>query len=170
MADEVYQPSTSLKERAFINSMEAYHAEYERSIADSEGFWAEKAEEFHWFKKWDTICSYNYDMDKGPISIKWFEGGKTNITYNCLDRHLENKGDQSAIIWEGNSPDEDATLTQEDVGEAIGIKVRHSDTPSRCGWEYGPLVHLLGLPSLVTPAAEAGASGRTGGERGQGQA
>ena len=119
MADEVYQPSTSLKERAFINSMEAYHAEYERSIADSEGFWAEKAEEFHWFKKWDTIRSYNYDMDKGPISIKWFEGGKTNITYNCLDRHLENKGDRSAIIWEGNSPDEDATLTFRELHEQV---------------------------------------------------
>mgnify|MGYP001430756342 FL=1 len=119
MADEVYQPSTSLKERAFINSMEAYHAEYERSIADSEGFWAEKAEEFHWFKKWNTIRSYNYDMDKGPISIKWFEGGKTNITYNCLDRHLENKGDRSAIIWEGNSPDEDATLTFRELHEQV---------------------------------------------------
>ncbi len=119
MADEVYQPSTSLQERAFINSMEAYHAEYERSIADPEAFWAEKAEEFHWFKKWDTICSYNYDMDKGPISIKWFEGGKTNITYNCLDRHLENKGDQRAIIWEGNSPDEDATLTFRELHEQV---------------------------------------------------
>ena len=119
MADEVYQPSTSLQERAFINSMEAYHAEYERSIADPEAFWAEKAEEFHWFKKWDTICSYNYDMDKGPITIKWFEGGKTNITYNCLDRHLENKGDQSAIIWEGNSPDEDATLTFRELHEQV---------------------------------------------------
>jgi len=119
MADEVYQPSTSLQERAFINSMEAYHAEYERSIADPEAFWAEKAEEFHWFKKWDTICSYNYDMDKGPISIKWFEGGKTNITYNCLDRHLDNKGDQRAIIWEGNSPDEDATLTFRELHEQV---------------------------------------------------
>ena len=119
MADEVYQPSTSLQERAFINSMEAYHAEYERSIADPKAFWAEKAEEFHWFKKWDTICSYNYDMDKGPISIKWFEGGKTNITYNCLDRHLESKGDQSAIIWEGNSPDEDATLTFRELHEQV---------------------------------------------------
>lgn len=119
MADEVYQPSTSLQERAFINSMEAYHAEYERSIADPEAFWAEKAEEFHWFKKWDTICSYNYDMDKGPISIKWFEGGKTNITYNCLDRQLENKGDQSAIIWEGNSPDEDAALTFRELHEQV---------------------------------------------------
>jgi len=119
MADEVYQPSTSLQERAFINSMEAYHAEYERSIADPEAFWAEKAEEFHWFKKWDTICSYNYDMNKGPISIKWFEGGKTNITYNCLDRHLDNKGDQRAIIWEGNSPDEDATLTFRELHEQV---------------------------------------------------
>jgi acetyl-CoA synthetase len=119
MADEVYQPSASLQERAFINSMEAYQKEYERSIADPEAFWAEKAEGFHWFKTWDTICSYNYDMNKGPISIKWFEGGKTNITYNCLDRHLAEKGDQTAIIWEGNSPDEDATLTYRELHEQV---------------------------------------------------
>ncbi len=119
MADEVYQPSASLQERAFINSMEAYQQEYERSIADPEAFWAEKAEAFHWFKKWDTVCSYNYDMSKGPISIKWFEGGKTNITYNCLDRHLDGKGDQTAIVWEGNSPDEDATLTYRELHERV---------------------------------------------------
>lgn len=115
MSDEVYQPSASLQERAHISSMEAYQKEYGRSIADPAAFWEEKAEQFHWFKKWDNTCSYNYDMDKGPISIKWFEGGKTNITYNCLDRHLDSKGDQAAIIWEGNSPDEDETLTYKEL-------------------------------------------------------
>ena len=153
MADEVYQPSTSLQERAFINSMEAYHAEYERSIADPEAFWAEKAEEFHWFKKWNTICSYNYDMDKGPITIKWFEGGKTNITYNCLDRHLENKGDQSAIIWEGNSPDEDATLTFRELHEQVckfanvlkGRGVKKGDRVSI----YMPMVPELAVAMLA---------------------
>lgn len=115
MSDEVYQPSASLQGRAHINSIEAYQKEYERSIADPAAFWSEKAEQFHWFKKWDNACSYNYDMDKGPISIKWFEGGKTNITYNCLDRHLEGKGDQTAIIWEGNSPEEDETLTYKEL-------------------------------------------------------
>ncbi|MFT5087223.1 MAG: acetyl-CoA synthetase [Candidatus Latescibacterota bacterium] len=115
MSEEVYQPNASLQERALINSMEAYQKEYDRSIADPAAFWEEKAEEFHWFKKWDNACSYNYNMDEGPISIKWFEGGKTNITYNCLDRHLESKGDQTAIIWEGNSPDEDEKLTYKEL-------------------------------------------------------
>ncbi len=115
MSDEVYQPSASLQGRAHISSMEAYQKEYESSIADPAAFWSEKAEQFHWFKKWDNACSYNYDIDKGPISIKWFAGGKTNITYNCLDRHLDNKGDQTAIIWEGNNPDEDEILTYKEL-------------------------------------------------------
>jgi len=115
MSEEVYQPNASLQERALISSMEAYQKEYDRSIADPADFWGEKAEEFHWFKKWTSVCSHNYNMDEGPISIKWFEGGKTNITYNCLDRHLEKKGDQTAIIWEGNNPDEDEKLTYKEL-------------------------------------------------------
>ncbi len=119
MSEEVYQPNASLQERALINSMEAYQKEYDRSIADPEAFWAEKAEEFHWYKKWDHVCSYNYNMDDGPVSIKWFEGGKTNITYNCLDRHLASRGDQTAIIWEGNKADEDAKLTYKELHEQV---------------------------------------------------
>ena len=112
---EVYEPSAAFRDRAHVKSMEDYQGEYDRSIADPEAFWADKATEFHWFKKWDNVCSYNYDMDQGPISIKWFEGGTTNIVYNCLDRHLETKAEQTAIIWEGNEPGEDATFTYREV-------------------------------------------------------
>ncbi|HIG55070.1 MAG TPA: acetate--CoA ligase [Candidatus Handelsmanbacteria bacterium] len=112
---EVYEPSASFRDRAHVKSMEDYQGEYDRSIAEPEAFWADKATEFHWFKKWDNVCSYNYDMDQGPISIKWFEGGTTNIVYNCLDRHLETKAEQTAIIWEGNEPGEDATFTYREV-------------------------------------------------------
>ena len=112
---EIYEPSASFRDRAHVKSMEDYQREYDRSIADPEAFWADKATEFHWFKKWDNVCSYNYDMDQGPISIKWFEGGTTNIVYNCLDRHLETKAEQTAIIWEGNEPGEDATFTYREV-------------------------------------------------------
>ena len=112
---EIYEPAAAFRDRAHVNSMEDYQREYDQSIADPQAFWAEKAEAFHWFKKWDNVCSYNYDMDQGPISVKWFEGGTTNIVYNCLDRHLEDRGDQTAIIWEGNEPGEDATFTYREV-------------------------------------------------------
>ena len=116
---EVYEPNADLRDRAHVKSMDEYREEYARSIADPEAFWAAKAAEFHWFKKWDTVRSYNYDMDAGPIAIEWFAGGQTNITYNCLDRHLEAKGDQVAIIWEGNEPGEDATLTYKELHEQV---------------------------------------------------
>jgi acetyl-CoA synthetase len=112
---EIYEPAAAFRDRAHFNSMEDYQREYDHSIADPQAFWAEKAEAFHWFKKWNNVCSYNYDMDQGPISVKWFEGGTTNIVYNCLDRHLEDRGDQTAIIWEGNEPGEDATFTYREV-------------------------------------------------------
>ena len=118
-ADEVYTPSPAYSGNAHVGSHEAYLQQYKRSVADVDAYWAEKAEGFHWFKKWDTVSEYNYDMSKGPISIKWFEGGRTNIVYNCLDRHLDSRGDQRAIIWEGNRPDEDSTLTYRDLHEQV---------------------------------------------------
>jgi len=116
---EVYSPPPSFQARAYFKNMEEYQEEYQRSIEDPESFWAEKAEEFHWFKPWDTVCSYNYNMDEGPISIRWFDGGTTNIAYNCLDRHLASKGDQVAIIWEGNEPGEDSTLTYRELHQQV---------------------------------------------------
>ena len=114
-----YVPPKSLSENAHVKSLEDYQKRYEASIKDPEGFWGEVAEEFHWFKKWDKVISYNYDMRKGPISLKWFEGARTNITYNCLDRHLETRGDQVAIIWEGNEPTEDKTFTYRELHEQV---------------------------------------------------
>ena len=116
---EVYAPNADLRDRAHVKSMDEYWEEYARSIADPEAFWAAKAAEFHWFKEWDTVRSYNYDMNAGPIALEWFAGGQTNIAYNCLDRHLDAKGDQVAIIWEGNEPGEDATLTYKELHEQV---------------------------------------------------
>ena len=86
---KIYKPSYRDSEKSHIQNMNEYKKLYDRSIKDPEDFWAEQAERLDWFKKWDNVCSYNYDMDQGPISIKWFEGRTTNIVYNCLDRHLE---------------------------------------------------------------------------------
>jgi len=116
MADsEIYAPSQEASAGAHVKSFDEYKAEYERSVADPEAFWAEKASEYHWFKKWDNVRSFNYDRREGPIDIRWFEGGTTNIAYNCLDRYLDSRGDQVAIIWEGNEPGEDREITYREL-------------------------------------------------------
>ena len=115
----LYNPPTDFSEKAYVKSLDEYNQLYERSIKDPDGFWSEAAEQFHWEKKWDQVQSFNYHQSKGPISIKWFDGGKTNMSYNCLDRHLETKGDQRAIIWEGNEPGEDRALTYKDMYEEV---------------------------------------------------
>jgi acetyl-CoA synthetase len=85
-----------------IKSNAEYHEKYKESIANPTKFWGEIADTFTWHKKWDTVQNWNFNEP----NIKWFEGGKLNITENCLDRHLENLSDQPAIIWEPNDPEE----------------------------------------------------------------
>ncbi|WP_027182821.1 acetate--CoA ligase [Desulfovibrio inopinatus] len=98
-----FEPPTELKAGAHVKSMDEYEAIYKRSIDDPEGFWAERSEALlTWFKEWDTVLEA--DMDKPEI--KWFSGGTLNAAYNCLDRHLETRGDKTAILWQGE-PDED---------------------------------------------------------------
>ena len=87
-----------------IKSLDDYKSAYQSSIENPQAFWAEQAEHFTWRKKWDTIHSGGFE--KGDI--KWFEGAELNITENCLDRHLETRGDQTAIIWEPNDINEEA--------------------------------------------------------------
>lgn len=85
-----------------IKSLEDYQKAWKKSIESPEEFWSSIAENFHWYKKWDKVLDWNF---KEP-SIKWFEGGKLNITHNCIDRHLADKADHPAIIWEPNDPND----------------------------------------------------------------
>ncbi len=85
-----------------ITSLEDYKKTYERSIRDPEGFWDEQARTFTWTKEWDKTLEWNFDEP----GIKWFAGGKLNITVNCLDRHIAKRGDQTALLWEPNDPTE----------------------------------------------------------------
>jgi acetyl-CoA synthetase len=87
--------------KSHIRTVEEYKDAYERSIRDPEKFWAEIAEEFQWMKPWDQVLEWNFDT----FDVKWFKGAQLNITVNCLDRHLETKGDQIAIQWEPNNPE-----------------------------------------------------------------
>ena len=85
-----------------ITSLDQYKIEYAKSIKDPAVFWEEKAEKFTWHKKWSKVLSWDFTKPE----VKWFEGGKLNITENCLDRHLVNKGNQTAIKWVANNPKE----------------------------------------------------------------
>lgn len=95
-----------------ITSLAAYQQAYKESIEQPEKFWAEVASDFQWKKKWDKVLDWNFTEPK----VKWFEGGKLNITENCLDRHIEKLGDTPAIIWEPNDPEEHhRVLTYKDL-------------------------------------------------------
>ena len=111
-ASGTFPPSAAFSAAAHLKTIDEYRAMYERSIGDPEGFWAEMAENFYWEKKWDTVREFDF---KNDISIGFFLGGKTNITYNALDRHLDTRGDQTAIVWEGNEPGEDSKLTYREL-------------------------------------------------------
>ncbi|MDE2998224.1 MAG: acetate--CoA ligase [Gemmatimonadota bacterium] len=114
-----YFPPRDLSARAHVGSFDEYQRQYQESMGDVEAFWADVAGDFHWFRKWDNVRAYNYNLDDGPVSIRWFEGAKTSIVYNCLDRHLETRGDQAAIIWEGNEPGEDGRLTYRELHRQV---------------------------------------------------
>jgi acetyl-CoA synthetase len=112
MAEEkVYKVPSDVAKRAFIDA-EKYQEIYARSINESDIFWEEQAEEFlTWFSKWDKVQQWDYN----DVNIKWFTKAKLNVSYNCLDRHLEKRGDQIAIIWEGDEPDVDKRITYREL-------------------------------------------------------
>src|SRR3990167_3773607 len=104
-----FPPPESFRKKAVIRDFQDYKNEWNRSIKDPEGFWGEIASDFVWYQKWDKVREYDF---KNKIDIKWFEGAKTNITVNCLDRHVQNGlSDRVAIIWEGNEPDQIRRIT-----------------------------------------------------------
>lgn len=105
------------KKRAYITSMEQYNQMWQRSIDDPETFWAEIAEEYvTWFKKWDKVCEWDWDTSPDH---QWFIHGKLNVSYNCLDRHLETRANKTAIIFEGNDPSESSSLTFKELHEEV---------------------------------------------------
>ncbi len=105
MSDTTYPPAKSLTESAHINEAK-YNEMYAASVADPSAFWTEEAKRVDWIKPFTTVKDVNYDF--GNVSIKWFEDGTLNVSANCIDRHLATRGDQTAIIWEPDDPNEPA--------------------------------------------------------------
>jgi len=151
---EIYPIPEAAKKKAWVSGREAYDKMWKRSVEEPDKFWAEVAEEqVTWFKKWDKVIDYNFDIKKGPISVKFFEGGKLNVSYNCLDRHLEKRGNQVALQWEGNEPGEEKAFTYKMLHEEVckfanvlkANGVRKGDRVCL----YMPMVPELGIAALA---------------------
>jgi len=103
------------EKHAYINK-ERYQQMYRHSVEQPDQFWAEQAEPFIWHQKWQRVKNTLFIP---PVSISWFEGAKTNISENCLDRHLAKRGDQTAILWEGDNPEESKAITYKELHEQV---------------------------------------------------
>jgi acetyl-CoA synthetase len=112
MSEKIYPVSPEWAKKAWVDDA-GYKAMYEASIASPETFWAEHGKRIDWMKPFTTVKNVSYAP--GAVSIKWFEDGETNVAYNCIDRHLETRGDQTAIIWEGDDPNEAKHITYREL-------------------------------------------------------
>ena len=153
--DPKYPPPTAFSERAHFGSLERYSREYQRSIEAPETFWAEKAERLDWIKPWDKVCEWDF----AEPSISWFEGGQLNASVNCLDRHIEaGRGEDVAIIWEGNDPSESKSLTYRELHAEV---CRFASGLRSIGVKKGDRVCIY-LPMVIELAVSLLACARIG--------
>src|SRR6202453_2894536 len=116
MSEKIYEVSAQWAKRAWANEAK-YRDMYARSISDPNGFWAEQAKRVDWIKPFTKV--ENTSFAPGNISIKWFEDGVLNVAWNCIDRHLAKRGDQTAIIWEGDNPSESKHITYRQLHDEV---------------------------------------------------
>ncbi len=146
---EKYHPPKGIVERAWIKD---YESLYKRSVEDPEGFWGEVAEELHWFKKWDKVLEWNFPY------AKWFIGGKTNITYNCLDRHIKNgKGNKTAYIF----VDEENRERRISYGELLNLVNKIANALRNLGIRKGDRISIY-MPNTIEAVAVMLACARIG--------
>ena len=142
-------------DRTPLIDSETYESMYERSMNDPETFWAEQAETFiDWEKKWDKVS----DVDFAKGKIAWFEGATLNVSYNCLDRHLPERADQVAIIWEGDDPNSSESITYSQLHEKV---CKFSNGLKELGVVEGDRVCLY-MPMILEAAIAMLACARVG--------
>ena len=113
---KIYSPPADWTVNAHINSLDKYKEIYNESIQNPDAFWSDIAKRITWYKPWEKVRDFNFQDGQ----IKWFENGKLNVSYNCLDRHVESgNGEKTAIIWEGNDPSEDKRFTYNKLLEKV---------------------------------------------------
>ncbi|PJK29382.1 acetate--CoA ligase [Minwuia thermotolerans] len=133
-----------------------YQEMYRASIEDPETFWGEQGRRITWFRDYTKIRDVSYDAD--DLHIRWYEDGTLNAAYNCLDRHLADKGDQPAIIWEGDEPDTDETVTYRDLHARVG---RLANGLKALGVSKGDRVTIY-MPMIIEAAVAMLACARIG--------
>ena len=141
---KVYPPSKDFVKNTILNE-EQYEKMYKHSIDDPEGFWAEQAERLTWFKKWDVVLEHDFAKGK----VEWFKGGKLNVSYNCLDRHLTSATkNKAALIWVGDKPGESKTYTYQQLYREVCM---YANVLKRFGIKKGDrvLVYLPMIPELA---------------------
>jgi len=151
----VFPPPAELSKEAYIKSMAEYQEIYQRSIDDPEGFWAEMAEQLDWYQKWDKVLVADFKEGKH----EWFVGGKLNVSYNCLDRHLKTwRKNKAALVWEGDIGDT-KTLTYQElhyhVGKFANVLKKHGVKKGDRVTIYLPMI--LELPIAMLACARIGA-------------
>ena len=145
MSEKVYPVTASWKKRAFIDDA-GYKKMYADSIKDPAKFWAKHAKRIDWFKAPKKTKNTTYAYPK--VSIKWFEDGILNVSYNCIDRHLKKRGDQVAIIWEGDDPYYDKKITYNELHEHV---CRFANVLKKNGVKKGDCVTIY-LPMIPEAA------------------
>jgi acetyl-CoA synthetase len=154
---KIYEVPSAIAKRAHIDHAK-YEQMYKRSVDDPEGFWAEQAETFlDWFESWDKVL--DWDFEKGHI--RWFEGGKLNATHNCLDRHLDTRGDHAAIIWESDDPKDSQTLTYRELHQQV---CKFANVLRDCEVKKGDRVCIY-MPMIPQVAVAMLACARIGADR-----
>ncbi|MCG5236438.1 acetate--CoA ligase [Xanthobacter oligotrophicus] len=116
MSDKIYDVPSEWAQKAYVDDAH-YQSMYAASVNDPDAFWGEHGKRIDWFTPYTKVK--NTSFDPGHVSIKWFEDGITNVAYNCVDRHVETRGDQVAIIWEGDSPDESRNITYRELSSEV---------------------------------------------------
>ena len=136
-----FPPSKEFVDQAYVKSREQYEKMWKESIENPEKFWGGVANDLHWFKKWDTVNQENF----GKAEIKWFLGGKTNISYNCLDYQIEKgKGDKVAILFQGEPEDDVRKLTYKELLKQVS---RFANVLKKKGVKKGDRVAIY-LPMI----------------------
>ncbi len=152
----VFQPPVAGQATAYVKNMDEYKALYKRSMDDPEGFWGERAEELiSWDKKWDSVV----DADLHKPEIKWFDGGKLNVSYNCLDRHLTNgRRNKAALIWQGEPGEDVKVFTYQMLHREV---CRFANVLKKYGVQKGDRVSIY-LPMIPELAISLLACARIG--------
>ena len=155
MANEIYPVPDAVKKRALIDEAQ-YESMYARSIEDNEGFWAEQAQRIDWIKPFTKVKDVSFAKD--DLHIRWFYDGSLNVCYNCVDRHLDSKGDDVAIIWEGDDPGKDLKITYAELHERV---CRFANSLKALGTKKGDRVTIY-MPMIPEAAVAMLACARIG--------